>query len=320
MLCFCFQLDGTPGTYNASNSSSLESRNKEKYTEGSHSLYEQSTSHQSDPTNLNGNSSSNNNQVNSSRTFSTKNSKSSSVDSESDDCTIVNTPVELIVVSDGEESIEINFKNKNTMTLESEKRKKKMIPSSTQVLFTCVKPQCKLIFQNLNDFTSHLHEHVELGYKFLCKKCYLPFCNLNSLKTHQVNGECSTPGMFNCFECSEKFDDLQTLSIHKLIFHDGNLIAIKNNENTITCLFCPVEIPIYKFKSHLVSYHFDDVRTIKPKPKSSYASKYKQSYKCKSCFKVCLTAGALGNHKKIHNPYLPKRRVNKQMSNASLRN
>jgi len=211
--------------------------------------------------------------------------------------------------------------------LERKRGNTKKIPrSSTHILFTCLKPSCNLIFQNFNVFKFHHREHFELGNTLMCWQCCVPFSTLNSLRGHQVKGNCRIPGMFKCYECSEQFDDLQSLSIHKFTLHDGDLISNKKNKN-LTCAYCHKGILIHNFKSHLIACQYNNGETriethskIKPKSKTTYTKKYKgPPYKCIICNKVCLTAAALSSHVKIHNPAPPKKIVKKRMSNTSLK-
>ncbi|XP_026805391.1 LOW QUALITY PROTEIN: zinc finger protein 184-like [Rhopalosiphum maidis] len=209
-----------------------------------------------------------------------------------------------------------NMKN----ILERKKGNETKIPrSSTHILFTCLKPSCNLIFQNFNVFKFHHRQHFGLGNKLMCWQCCVPFSGLNGLRAHQVKGNCRTPGMFKCYECSEQFDDLQSLSIHKYTLHNGDLIASKKHK-TVSCTYCHVEIHIHNLKSHLITCQYnEDIKNVKIKPKSTYTKKCKSSYQCIICNKMCLTAAALTSHVKIHNPSPPKKTIKKRMSNTSLR-
>ncbi|XP_022182112.1 zinc finger protein Xfin-like [Myzus persicae] len=193
---------------------------------------------------------------------------------------------------------------------------KKIPRSSTHVLFTCLKPSCNLIFQNFNVFKFHHREHFELGNTLMCWQCCVPFPTLNSLRVHQVKGNCRIPGMFKCYQCSEQFDDLESLSIHKFTLHDGELIANKKNNKSIMCRYCNKGTLIHNFKSHLITCQYNNVDKrlkIKPKSKATYTKKYKSPYKCNVCNKVCLTAAALSSHLKTHNPSRPKIKLIKKL-------
>lgn len=195
--------------------------------------------------------------------------------------------------------------------------------SSTHILFTCLKPSCNLVFQNFNVFKYHHREHFELGNTLMCWQCCVPFSNLNKLRGHQVKGNCRVPGMFKCYECSEQFNDLQSLSIHKYTLHDGDLVSNKKNNKNIVCAYCHKGILLHNFKSHLIACQYNNVETnlkkIKPKSKTTYTKKYKSPYKCIICNKVCLTAAALSSHIKIHNPSPQKKIAKKRTSNTSLK-
>ncbi|KAL5242427.1 hypothetical protein ACI65C_009837 [Semiaphis heraclei] len=195
--------------------------------------------------------------------------------------------------------------------------------SSTHLLFTCLKPSCNLIFPNFSVFKFHHREHFELGNTLMCWQCCVPMISLNSLRAHQVQGNCRTPGLFKCYQCSEQFDDLQSLSIHKFTIHDGELLTNKKTNKSLICAYCNKGILIDNFKSHLITCQYSNVEKhliIKPKlakPKSTYTKKYKSPYKCSICNKVCLTAAALSSHIKIHNPSPKKKIVKKRMSTTS---
>jgi hypothetical protein len=203
---------------------------------------------------------------------------------------------------------------------EYKRGKDKKIPRSAQhLLFTCLKPSCNLIFQNFAVFKFHHREHFEIGNKLMCWQCCSPFSNLNGLRMHQVKGNCRTPGMFKCFECTEVFNDLQSLSIHKYTIHDGDLIANKKNKKTIICAFCKNEISIHNFKNHLVKCQYKIEKKVLPKPHLIKKTKYSNS-KCVYCGKVCLTAAALSSHIKIHSPKsLQKKDARKRLSNTSMK-
>lgn len=199
--------------------------------------------------------------------------------------------------------------------------KEEILPrSSTHLLFTCLKPSCNIIFQNFAIFKSHHREHFNIGNDLMCWQCCSPFSNLNLLRAHQVKGYCRTPGMFKCFECSEKYNDLQSLSIHKFIIHDGELMLSKKNKKNIKCPNCKNEIDILNLKSHLIKCQFKkDKKIIKPsnniitsKPKLIKNVIRCAPFKCEFCCKVCLTAAALSSHIKIHSNVPRKRMIRKQ--------
>jgi len=87
----------------------------------------------------------------------------------------------------------------------------------------------------------------------MCWQCCVPFPNFQELRIHQSRTKCRTPGMFKCFQCSERFDDLESFSVHKLKFHDGHLVPRKINNKSITCAFCQNKILISSYKNHLKS-------------------------------------------------------------------
>lgn len=215
-------------------------------------------------------------------------------------------------------------KSSRKNVLERKRKNVIKIPrSSTHLLFTCLKPSCNLIFPNFNVFKFHHREHFELGNTLMCWQCCVPMMSLNSLRAHQVQGNCRTPGLFKCYQCSEQFDDLQSLSIHKFTIHDGELLTNKKTNKILICAYCNKGILIDNFRSHLITCQYSNVEKhlkIKPKlatPKSTYTKKYKSPYKCMICNKVCLTAAALSSHIKIHNPSPQKKMAKKRMSNTS---
>lgn len=208
----------------------------------------------------------------------------------------------------------------------------KIPPPSNNVLFTCLKPNCNLIFQSFPVFKYHYREHFEIGNQYMCWQCCKPFFNINTLRIHQVKGNCRTPGMFKCFFCTDKFDDLQCLSIHKFTMHNGELIC-KNKKN-ILCAFCKITTDIDNFKNHLVKCQLKNNKTneyimtknnrtmTRPTAVSTSTIINKKtrysSFKCECCTKVCVTAAALSSHKKIHDPNRRKKGINNQMNNTTI--
>lgn len=181
------------------------------------------------------------------------------------------------------------FKNKN---------KPKKLRTSQHKLFTCLKQSCNLIFQSFPVFKFHHREHFGIGNKLLmCWQCCSPFKNVNSLRIHQVQGNCRTPGMFKCYECNTNYDDIQNLSIHKYTKHYGDLIC--KNKKTMNCIYCSFVTDINNFKSHLVQCQYQS-QTNKSISNSTLIKSSKCGFKCTSCNKICLTLAALSSHKKVH--------------------
>lgn len=196
--------------------------------------------------------------------------------------------------------------------------KEKSKRSSDYMLYTCLKPSCNLIFQSFAVFKFHHREHFEVGNKLMCWQCCSPFSNLNYLRAHQMKHNCRIPGMFKCFDCSECFDDLQSLSIHKYTIHNGELIC-KNKKN-ILCSFCNSTSNFNDFKNHLIQCCSNKIE-IKKKilPKSRFMSKVRSSFKCLTCGKICSTKSALLAHVKVHNPSTSKRVIKVKMTNTPMK-
>lgn len=126
---------------------------------------------------------------------------------------------------------------------------------SKQLLFTCLIPGCDLIFSNFQVFKLHHREHGKIGNALVCWQCCSSFPDMKTLRQHQKGYNCQTHGTFECFECSEKYNEIQSLSIHKFIVHNGKLIANgrKNNvQKTIKCAYCTNKISTNNFKAHLI--------------------------------------------------------------------
>ncbi|XP_060857860.1 uncharacterized protein LOC132935353 [Metopolophium dirhodum] len=159
-----------------------------------------------------------------------------------------------------EKPTRVQPESKETELLPFEKRNRRnlqniRLPSSYK-LFTCLKPSCDLIFESIYAFKCHFRKHFECEDNLMCWACCIPFSNISQLRKHQQRS-CRTPNKFDCYKCSEKFDDLEGLSIHKLTFHKSQLVSysFKNSENTIECAFCQKDIVIQAFKKHLHKYH-----------------------------------------------------------------
>jgi len=171
---------------------------------------------------------------------------------------------------------------------------KKIPRTSRHVLFTCLKPSCNKVFQSFINFKRHYRHHFELGNALVCWQCCMPFSDTSDLRAHQGRINCRTPGIYKCFKCSSKFDDLESLSIHKLTFHDGKLIASKKNRKTIMCAFCQMNINIFNFKSHLATCQK------KNGIKNKCTTKNKGTYPCLTCDRVFGSPISLSNHSRIH--------------------
>lgn len=90
----------------------------------------------------------------------------------------------------------------------------------------------------------------------ICWLCCTPFSSLSELKIHQMRTECFTPDKFKCYECSQEFNDLEDLGIHKFTIHNSDLISRKKiSKKTIKCAYCQKRIVIYNFKEHLHKFH-----------------------------------------------------------------
>ncbi|XP_025196234.1 zinc finger protein 493-like [Melanaphis sacchari] len=103
---------------------------------------------------------------------------------------------------------------------------KNYILTSRQKIFTCLKPSCNLIFQSFKVFRKHYREHFKLQNGLVCWKCRKIFKDKGKIRRHQSKVKnCHTSDMYKCSKCPDKFDDMQSLSIHKFTFHDGVLVA-----------------------------------------------------------------------------------------------
>ncbi|XP_015374021.1 PREDICTED: zinc finger protein 808-like [Diuraphis noxia] len=173
--------------------------------------------------------------------------------------------------------------------------KGKIPRTSDHILFTCLKPSCNLIFQTFRIFKAHHRDHFNLGETLICWQCCKPFNNASHLRAHQVKYNCRTPGMFKCSICPEKFDDIESFSIHKFTFHDGVLMAAKKNRKSIMCAFCQMDINIFNFQSHLIACKKKNVN-------KNTTKKQNGTYNCQICGKVFLSSISLSNHSRIHNP------------------
>lgn len=206
-----------------------------------------------------------------------------------------NQPLEEITLSDD--------RNKTKQVFRKHKRPK-FLNSSKHLLFTCLKPSCNLIFQNFATFKFHHREHFGIGNELMCWQCCSPFSNLNFLRMHQVKGNCRTPGMFKCYECSQDCGNLQSLSIHKYTEHNGKLIINKKGKKNIMCAFCKIKIDINNLKNHMISCELNNNKKDDSTPQQKNKEKF---HECSVCPKKCLTLAALRSHEKIHNSVKKKK-------------
>lgn len=179
--------------------------------------------------------------------------------------------------------------DKNDVKNEHNKKIIRILPTSKQLLFTCLKPSCNLIFQNFINFRVHYRDHFEIGKMVMCWQCLLTFSDYNVLHLHQKNN-CKTTNVYKSFECSTDYNYIQWLSIHKYIIHNGTLIPNKyeiNNKNVIKCAFCTTDILVDNYKSHLIRCHTKKVKLM-------------NTLKCEFCGKILQTQDALIIHIKMH--------------------
>lgn len=190
--------------------------------------------------------------------------------------------------------------------------------SYKHVFFTCLKPSCNLIFQYFPNFKFHHRQHFKTGNKVMCWQCCSPFNTVADLRLHQVKGNCRTPGMFNCFQCPEAFDDIERLSIHKYIVHNGQLIIQKKGQKTIVCPSCKSHVIVDSFKSHLIQCYSNKTNSsTKSKPVPQLINKKSKKFnsnKCGICGKICLTRAALSSHIKVHNPNRATKMIKKRFN------
>lgn len=166
------------------------------------------------------------------------------------------------------------------------KLKDKNIPLTPKnVIYTCNIEACNLIFDNISHYKSHYCEHFGISEDLMCWQCFSPFNKSISLYYHQTEAKCQTPSTFKCFECSIKCNDLQSLGIHKITNHNGQLIS---DNHSIKCVYCKIEINMLNLKSHLIECQLKkDVKCIK-------------TLKCAFCYNNFRSGAALTSHIKTH--------------------
>jgi len=240
----------------------------------------------------------------------------------------INTDDEIISISSDDEELEKSYPDlmlinehkincrdnqfksveKNEMDLtepeveanETSINEKLLLRTSHLSFFTCLKPYCNLIFPYFPTFKLHHREHFEIGNELMCWQCCKSFPRLTCLRNHQFNGNCRTLGMFKCYECSEQYEDIQSLSIHKYITHNGNLQLQKKNKKTCKCPTCKIDININDLRNHLIQGQCNNTK-MAPTPIFVKQKRWCTS-KCKICGKVCHTAATLAIHSKVHKP------------------
>jgi len=140
-------------------------------------------------------------------------------------------------------------------------KKKNIVNTKNHMLFACIKPSCKKIFISFGTFKNHHRKHFEIQNKLLmCWQCLAQFDSVKCLRMHQKT-ICRKPDIFACNECSKKHNDLEALSIHKYIFHDGDLKYSKRVKgNFINCKYCKQQTNVNTLKKHLIMCSFNLVK------------------------------------------------------------
>lgn len=152
------------------------------------------------------------------------------------------------------------------------------------MFFTCTK-RCNLIFNNIDHYKTHYCEHFGITEDLMCWKCFSPLAKSISLRTHQTEGKCQIPSTFQCFECFEKYNNLQSLGIHKMITHNGQLLS---DYNSLKCVFCKIEFSVDDLKSHLKECQLkNNGKSIK-------------TFTCAFCYNKFRSGAALTSHIKTH--------------------
>ncbi|XP_050534809.1 zinc finger protein 91-like [Daktulosphaira vitifoliae] len=172
------------------------------------------------------------------------------------------------------------------------------VRTADQVLFTCLKPSCNIISQNFQNFKTHCRDHLNIGNNVMCWQCVSDFPDVTALRNHQTQGNCQKPGMFECFECSTKYDDIQGLSVHKLIVHECTIVS--KNRKTMICPFCKTEHNINVFRNHLTTCQNKQKKKVISNQTKTKLIEKRTNFKCKYCKKICQTQAALVNHLKKH--------------------
>lgn len=145
-------------------------------------------------------------------------------------------------------------KRSKNQIVKLETKKEKIGIFKNDMLFTCLNPSCKLIFTSYNTFKNHYRQHFNIEKNSsMCWQCFTPFNRICDLRTHKAsNYFCYNHDLFKCQECSEEHDDLETLSVHKFIVHDGELINYKHRIY-IGCKYCKTQVIVTDLKNHLTN-------------------------------------------------------------------
>ncbi|XP_025207421.1 DNA-binding protein REB1-like [Melanaphis sacchari] len=88
--------------------------------------------------------------------------------------------------------------------------------------YSCIIPSCRSFYRTFKGFKIHYRRHRKVVNSVVCWKCNNTFPNMSVMRSHQFNRSCMFPGMFTCALCPKKFDDLESLSIHKYVEHVNN--------------------------------------------------------------------------------------------------
>lgn len=142
--------------------------------------------------------------------------------------------------------------DENSSELSSE-NENKVKPMHKQLLFTCLKPNCNVIFKYFASFMLHYRTHFKSEKLLMCWSCCSRYTSMKDLRNHQKSlVDCNTTGLFKCFKCVTVFKDIQSLSIHKLITHNAKL---KVRKLMTVCPICKASIVNKSFKNHVINCH-----------------------------------------------------------------
>lgn len=149
-----------------------------------------------------------------------------------------------------------NLNNSNTNLLAEnppnvDNKNRRWKPMHKYSLFTCLEPNCNMIFKCFTSFQLHYRKHFTSDPFFMCWGCCSTYNSRKDLLQHKKLANCSTTGLFYCYQCHNVFSDIQSLSIHKMTVHNGKLEVMKNA--ITSCPICKKLVSKKSFQIHVTN-------------------------------------------------------------------
>lgn len=169
---------------------------------------------------------------------------------------------------------------------------------------------CNDIFENAVTFIQHTNTVHKEEYTQNCKHCYLIYKTKEELIAH----DCAVkPKIFECSECSNRFQTLKDLRTHTKHVHSSSQAygETPRKVNLFKCDYCDLTMNSNQhLLDHVQAAHateyvlhlcdqcdrsFGNTQTLK-----AHMAAHERNYKCSFCGKLCPTAVSLAGHENTH--------------------